>query len=133
MLPTLRSWWQDRNLRGIIRNSGYLFSSNGISAVLSALQGIFAARLLTPAGYGLVSGTVIVFATNINRLLSFRMSEVTVKYLEQYLAEGRKDKAGAAAKSIAMAEALTSVTAYLVLLALSPLAARYFGRGSRSQ
>lgn len=128
MLPTLRSWWQDRHLRGIIRSSGYLFSSNGISAVLSALQGIFAARLLTPAGYGLVSGTVIVFATNINRLLSFRMSEVTVKYLEQYLAEGRKDKAGAAAKSIAMAEALTSVAAYLVLLALSPLAARYFAK-----
>ncbi len=128
MFPDLRSWWQDRHLRGIIRSSGYLFSSNGISALLSALQGIFAARLLTPAGYGLVSGTVIVFATNINRLLSFRMSEVTVKYLEGYLAEGRKDKAGAAAKSIAIAEALTSVTAYLVLLALSPLAARFFAK-----
>jgi O-antigen/teichoic acid export membrane protein len=128
MIPNLRSWWQDRHLRGIIRNSGYLFSSNGISAVLSALQGIFAARLLTPAGYGLLSGTVIVFATNINRLLSFRMSEVTVRYLEEYMAEGRKDKAGAAAKSIAMAEALTSLVAYLVLLALSPLAARYFAK-----
>ena len=128
MLPILRSWWQDRHLRGVIRSSSYLFSSNGISAVLSAFQGIFAARLLTPAGYGLVSGTVIVFVTNINRLLSFRMSEVTVKYMEQYLAEGRKDKAGAAARSIATAEALTSVAAYLVLLAFSPLAARFFAK-----
>ena len=128
MLSILRSWWQDRHLRGIIRSSSYLFSSNGISAVLSALQGIYAARLLTPAGYGLVSGTVIVFVSNINRLLSFRMSEVTVKYLQQYLAEGRKDKAGAAAKTIGITEALTSVAAYLVLLALSPLAARFFAK-----
>jgi O-antigen/teichoic acid export membrane protein len=56
------------------------------------------------------------------------MSEVTVKYLEQYLGEGRKDKAGAAAKTIAITEALTSLAAYLVLLALSPLAARFFAK-----
>jgi hypothetical protein len=41
---------------------------------------MFAVRLLGADGYGLVSGTVIVFASNINRLLSFRMNEVVVNF-----------------------------------------------------
>lgn len=132
MLDTFRSWWQDRLLRGVIRNSSYLFSSNTISAGLSALQGIFVARLLGAGGYGLVSGTIIVFASNINRLLSFRMSEVVVKYLSQYLAENRRDRAGAFIKGIALIEALTSVMAYLVLVLVAPVAARYLAKDEKT-
>ena len=132
MLDTLRSWWQDRLLRGVIRNSSYLFSSNTISAGLSALQGIFVARLLGAGGYGLVSGTIIVFASNINRFLSFRMSEVVVKYLGQYLAENRRDRAGAFIKGIAIIEALTSVVAYLVLVLVAPIAARYLAKDEKT-
>jgi O-antigen/teichoic acid export membrane protein/glycosyltransferase involved in cell wall biosynthesis len=128
MFRTLRSWGQDRRLRGILKNSGYLFSSNTLSAFLSALQGVLAARLLGPENYGLVSGTVIVLVSNINRLLSFRMNEAVVKYLGEALAEEKKDRAGAVVKGAALLEGLTSLLAYLILLLLAPLAARFIAK-----
>jgi O-antigen/teichoic acid export membrane protein/glycosyltransferase involved in cell wall biosynthesis len=125
---TLRSWRQDRLLRGILKNSGYLFSSNSVAVILTFFQGILTARLLGEYNYGLLIGIVIVFVTNVNRLLSFRMSEVVVKYLGQALLEGKKERAAAVVKGLGMVEALTSVAAYLVLLLLTPLAARYFAK-----
>ncbi len=132
MLPFLRSWRQDRLLRGVIQNSSYLFSSSTISAILSAGQSILIARLLGPVDYGIVTGVVIVVATNVNRLLSFRMSEVVVKYWHQYLAEGRKDRAAAMVKAAGLTEAVTSILAYLVLILLAPLAARYLAKDTNT-
>src|SRR4030095_10282755 len=67
-------------LQRVVRNSSYLFSSSAVSAVLSAVQMIFVVRLLDPDGYGLATGIIMVFASNVNRFLSFRMSEVVVRY-----------------------------------------------------
>jgi O-antigen/teichoic acid export membrane protein len=146
MLNTLRSWWQDKLLRGVLKNSGYLFSSNTLSAALSMLNTIFATRLLGVGGLGLVA-IVQTFASNINRLLSFRMSEVVVKYLGEALAIGegnnsgdksapRRDiqgitnnpQAAATVKGIGLVEAATSILAYLVLLLLTSWAARFLAR-----
>src|SRR5512139_565685 len=140
MLTKLRSWWQDNLLRGVLKNSSYLFSSNALSAALSMLNSIFATRLLGVDGLGLVT-TVQTFVSNINRLLSFRMSEVVVKYLGQALAGEVNDKAepnqpvrlavplpvtnlqaAALVKGIGLVEAATSLVAYLVLLLLAPWA-----------
>ena len=71
---------EDPLLQRVLRNSSYLFSSNMISAALGVLQGIFVLRLLGGSGYGLLT-IVMDFASNTNRLLSFRMSEVVVKYM----------------------------------------------------
>ncbi len=128
LIGLLHSWRQDRLLRQVLKNSAYLFSSGGIAAALGMLQGIFAVRLLGADGYGLVSGTVIVFASNIHRLFSFRMSEMVVRYLRQALADGNKAQAAAVVQIAAAIEALTSLLAYLVLLGLAPLAARYFAK-----
>lgn len=124
----LQSWWQDGLLRGVLKNSSYLFSSNTIAAGLSFLQGIFATRLLGIDGYGLVSATIIVFVSNIHSLLSFRMSETVVRFTASALKEGRKDQAAALVKTAGLLEASTSVLAYLVLLLLAPLAGRYLGK-----
>src|SRR4030043_2478131 len=93
MLNTLRAWWQDKLLRGVLKNTSYLFSGNSISAALGMLNSIFATRLLGVDGLGLVA-IVQTFASNINRLLSFRMSEVVVKYLGQALAGDEGDSSG---------------------------------------
>ncbi len=85
MLKTIRSWWQDKLLRGVLKNTSYLFSSNSLSAALGMVNSIFVVRLLGVDGLGLVT-TVQTFVSNINRFLSFRMSEVVVKYLGQALA-----------------------------------------------
>ena len=122
------SWRADSILRRVVRNSGYLFSSTTISAVLSFVQGIFAVRLLGINGYGLAVGTIMLFASNVNRLLSFRMSEVMVKYLAEALTKEKYERAAAIVKGIGLVEGFTSVAAYLILLALTPWAARTFAK-----
>ncbi len=122
--PALREWTQDRLLRRVVRNTGYLFSSNTISMVLTSFQGILAALLLGPADYGML-GIITMFASTVNRLLSFRMGELVVKYAGQYLALERKDQAAAVIKAAGLTEAVTSVVAYALLVLLAPLAAIY--------
>ncbi|HSB66257.1 MAG TPA: lipopolysaccharide biosynthesis protein [Anaerolineales bacterium] len=130
----------------MLKNSSYLFGSNSISAVLSMVSTIFATRLLGIGGLGLVA-IVQTFASNINRLLSFRMSEVVVKYLGQALASESKDAAEAMAekistrksnpinlqaaaivKGIGLIEVCTSTAAYLVLVLLATWAARLIAK-----
>ena len=106
-------------IRRVLRNSGYLFSGNAVSAMLGLVQGILMFRLLGVEQFGL-SASIMLFATNVNRFLSFRMSEVVTKYMGDALAQENKDRAAALAKWIGLAEALTSILAYLVLFVLAP-------------
>jgi O-antigen/teichoic acid export membrane protein len=137
MLTTLRSWWQDKLLKGVLKNTSYLFSSNALAAALGMLNSIFATRLLGVDGLGLLA-TIQTFTSNINRLLSFRMSEVVVKYLGQALADEPEEgaqpqesdhtpttshlRAAAIVKGIGLVEAATSILAYLILVMLTPWA-----------
>lgn len=118
----------DPLLQRVVRNSSYLFSSNAVSAVLSAVQMIFVVRLLDPDGYGLATGIIMVFTSNVNRFLSFRMSEVVVRYVGEALTNEKKDTAAAFIKGIGITEAITSILAYLVLIALSPWAASHLAK-----
>lgn len=120
----MERWKTDQMLRTVLRNTGYLFSAGTISAALTPIQGILAVLLLGAEGYGIL-GMVTSFASNINRLLSFRMGELVIKYVGLYLSEGRKDKAAAVLKLAGITEALTSVIAYLLLVFLAPYAARW--------
>jgi len=124
------SWTQDTLLKRVLKNSGYLFSSTSISAALGFAQGILVVRLIGIENYGLLAGTVFVFATNVNRLLSFRMSEVAVKYLGEALAQNDKPRAAALVKRMGWIEIGTSILAYLVLFFLSPWAAQTFAKDS---
>ncbi len=118
---------QDALFQRVVRNSSYLFSSNTVSAALSVVQGIFVVWLLGDSGYGLLA-IITDFASNTNRLLSFRMSEVVVKYMGEALAQENKERAAALVKGIGLTEALTSVLAYLVLLTLSAWGAQTFAK-----
>ena len=148
MLNKFRSWWQDKLLRGVLKNTSYLFSANTISAALGMVNSVFATRLLGVDGLGLVA-IVQTFTSNINRLLSFRMSEVVVKYLGQALTVDQRDntdhlhvsettslnttnnqQAAAIVKGIGLIEAATSILAYLVLLLLASWAARVLVKDS---
>ena len=126
----LARWREDPLLKRVVRNSSYLFSSSAISAVLSVIQSIIVLRLLDPAEYGLATGIIMLFATSVNQLLSFRMSEVVVKYAGEAFAHENKERAAALIKGIGITEAITSVAAYLVLIALAPWAAHVFAQDS---
>jgi O-antigen/teichoic acid export membrane protein len=123
----LESWKQDRILRLVLKNTSYMFSATGLSLAMNMLQSIFAARLLGAAGIGLV-GVITTYAATVNRLFSFRMSEVVVKYMGGYLVEGEKERAGAVVRLAMLAEAITSVLAFICLLLLSPLAAHFLAK-----
>jgi O-antigen/teichoic acid export membrane protein len=113
----------DSLLQRVVRNSGYLFSSNAIAAALGVIQGVLVVWLLGDSGYGLLV-VIMDFASNVNRLLSFRMSEVVVKYMREALAQKDVRRAAAIVKGIGLLEAAMSILAYLVLLALAAWGAR---------
>src|SRR5215207_3023126 len=94
----------DPLLQRVVRNSSYLFSSNSVSALLNVVQGILVVRLLGDSSYGLLA-IIMDFASNTNRLLSFRMSEVVVKYMSDALAQENKERAAAIVKGIGFTEA----------------------------
>jgi O-antigen/teichoic acid export membrane protein len=127
-------WREDSILRRVVKNSGHLLSGNAVSAGLGFLQGILVLRLIGVTQLGLVV-IVTTFATNINRLLSFRMNEVVVQRLGAALPRlgpgsgeqpGQRTAAAASVKAAMLTEALTSVLAFLILVALIPWAIDHF-------
>lgn len=114
------SWSKDRLLGRIVKNSGLLFTSNAISAILSILT----ANLLGVEKFGAL-GIVITFVSSINRLLSFRMGDVVVRYLGEFITNHEMEKAGAVIKAAGLMEAATSITAYIVLALAAPFGAKY--------
>ncbi len=123
-LTTLR---HDPLLGKVVRSSVRLFSSNSLSLALSMAQGILAARLLGPAGYGLL-GIVMGYASTINGLLSFRMSELVVRYGGEYLERNDRQQAAAVVKAASLVEGAVSVIAFLAVFASAGLAARYLAK-----
>jgi O-antigen/teichoic acid export membrane protein len=120
------TWRSDPTLRRIVQNSGRLLSGNAVSAGLGLIQGILIARLLgTDLG---LTTTVMLFVTDINRLLSFRMNEVVVQRLGAALVSGQKAEGAAAVKAAMLTEAGTSILAFLALIALTPWAAVTFAK-----
>jgi O-antigen/teichoic acid export membrane protein len=122
----LSSMWNtlknDKLLQKVIRNAGYLLSSNVLRMGLSIVQSIFAGRLLGVAGFGVI-GTITVFATTLNKIFSFRMNELVVKYFGEAVACEEKDKAAAIVKAAGVGEITSAVLSFFVLVLFAPLAA----------
>jgi O-antigen/teichoic acid export membrane protein len=127
MLSFLRSWRQDRVLRGVVRSSSYLFSSNTIMAALSMLQGILVVRLVGMEGLGLVT-TITVFISNVHRLMSFRMNEVVVQNLGEAIEQKNAARASTIVRWAMTVEAVAGILAFLVLIVFAPWAARLLAK-----
>lgn len=114
-------------IRRVVKNSGYLFSATGVSAVLSMVQSILVARLLGVTDFGIL-GTIILFTSVVNKFASFRMSELVVKYVGQYTVEGDERRAAAVFKSAGIIETITSMFAFGLIWLLAPLGARFIAQ-----
>jgi O-antigen/teichoic acid export membrane protein len=112
----------DKLLQKVIRNAGYLLSSNVLRMGLSIVQSVLAGRLLGVAGFGVI-GTITVFATTLNKIFSFRMNELVVKYFGEATAHNEKDKAAAIVKAAGIGEIISAVLSFLILVLFAPLAA----------
>lgn len=115
----------DPLLSRVLRSSAHLFTSNTISLGLNVLMTALVFRLLDAAGSGLIA-LVTGYASTINSLLSFRMSELVVRYGGEHLEKGEKEKAAALIKAAGLTEAAVSVLAFLVVLISSAWASRIF-------
>jgi O-antigen/teichoic acid export membrane protein len=113
----------------IIRSSGSLLSNNTIALGLSVLQGIMATRLLGPAGFGLI-GVVMAFASTVNSIFSFRMSELVVRYGGEYLNKDDKQNASALIRLASYTEAFVSLLAFLIVLLTASFAENYLAKTS---
>lgn len=112
----------DKLLQKVIRNSGYLLSSNVLGMGLSVVQSILAGRLLGVAGFGVI-GTITAFASTLNRLFSFRMNELVVKYFGEAATREEDERAMAVVKAAALGESLSALFSFVVILLLAPYAA----------
>jgi O-antigen/teichoic acid export membrane protein len=126
-MSLLSKFTNDLLFTKIIRSSGSLLSNNTIALGLSVIQGIMATRLLGPAGYGLI-GVVMAFASTINSIFSFRMSELVVRYGGEYLNKDEKSNASALIKLAGFTEAFVSLIAFLVVIITASLAENYFAK-----
>ena len=118
---------RDDLLGKVIRNSAHLFSNNSISLLLGVFQGVLAARLLGSAGYGLI-GIIMGYASTVNGLLSFRMSELVVRYGGEYLEKDEKQKAAALIKVAGLGEAVVSAAAFVFVVLTATLASRFIAK-----
>src|SRR5512143_1672796 len=123
---------QDDLLSRVLLNSAHLFSSNSISLVLSFIQGILAARLLGLGDYGLIV-IIMAYASTVNGLFSFRMSELVVRYAGEYLETTQKEKAAAVIKVAAIAETVVSVLAFVAVAATAGIATRLITKAPGSE
>jgi O-antigen/teichoic acid export membrane protein len=119
--------FQNELTRRVVKNSGYLFSATGLSAGLSMLQGILVARLLGVENYGIL-GAIIMFTSLVNKLVSFRMGELVIKFVAQYSEAGDQKRAATLFKTAALVEMGASILAFVLICALSPLAARFLAK-----
>jgi O-antigen/teichoic acid export membrane protein len=88
------------------------------------VQSILAARLLGVELFGLL-GVITVFASVVNQLTSFRMGEWVINFVGEFSADGRPRHAAAAFKAGAIAEMTSSILAYILIVILAPLGARF--------
>lgn len=126
-MPLLSKFKNDPLFTKVMRSSGSLFSNNTIALGLSVVQGIMATRLLGPTGFGLI-GVVMAFASTVNSVFSFRMSELVVRYGGEYLNKGEKEKASALIKAASLTEATVSLLAFLIVIFTAHLAETYLAK-----
>ena len=120
-------WREDATLRRVIKNSSYLFSSSTLSIGFNLAASVFSTRTLDVFGYGVLAA-VTTFAAVADKLLSFRIGELVIKYAGQALANGEKERAAAVFKTAALTELGVSLLSYLLIVLTAPLAALYFAK-----
>ena len=126
LFPNWNTFKNDKLLQKIVKNTGYLLSSNVASMGLSMLQSILAGRLLGVAGFGVIA-TITAFASMLNRLFSFRMNELVVKYFGEATLQKNPERAAAVVKAAALGETISAVLSFVLSFYLAPFAAVKIG------
>ncbi len=123
----IAAWREDPLLRRVVKNSGYLFSGSTLGIFLSIATSVLSSRALGVHFFGILAA-VTTFAALADKLLSFRIGELVVKYAGEALASKQTQKAAAVFKVATLTEVTVSFLSYAIIYALAPMAARYFAK-----
>jgi O-antigen/teichoic acid export membrane protein len=128
----LQNLFESEFVKRIIRNSSYLVSATVIAAGMGMLQGAFQARTfgnlsnqIGLAGLGLLAA-IAGFTNVLNRLTSFRIDELVIRYVRLYQERGETQKAAAVYKLAAILESLGAILAFILIVWLAPLGVSLF-------
>ena len=114
-------------IRRVLKNSAYLFSASGIAIGLNFFQNLLVANMLGPFWFG-VLGAVVKFTSVINKMLSFRMNELVVKYIGEFQEQEDYARAAALFKVAAGVEFVSSALSFGAIALLAPLGAQYLAK-----
>lgn len=114
-------------IRRVVKNSAYLFSASGIVVVLGFFQNLLVTNLLGVALFGILGG-IVKFTSVVNKLASFRINELVVKYVGHYHETNDLPRAAAIFRFSVLVEILSSLLSYGLILLLAPLGARYLAK-----
>ncbi len=112
-------------IRRILLNTSYLFSATGLSSGMSFVQSILAGRLLGPASFGTL-GALTAFTSTMNKLASFRMQELVIRYVGHYQENDETQRAAAVFKVAGFLEVIGSLVAFGLIWFLAPVGSRIF-------
>ncbi len=114
-------------IRRIVENSSYLLSATGVTMMIGLVQGALVFRLIGAQWFGLIKA-INRFTSTANRITSFRINEMVVTYVRLFKEQGEDAKAAAVYKLAVILESLGAVAAFLLIWALAPWGAGFFGQ-----
>ncbi len=114
-------------IRRVLKNAAYLFSASGISVVVGFFQNLLVTNLLGVALFGILGG-VVKFTSVLNKLGSFRMNELVIRYVGDSLERGDVSRAAAVFKFAALVEAGSSLFSFGLILLMAPIGARFLAK-----
>lgn len=112
-------------IRRILRNSSYLVSATVFSAAMGMIQNVFRFRVVGVAGTGLIAA-METFTNVLNRLTSFRIDEMVVRYVRLYEERKEHQKAAAVFKMASLLEMCGALAAFFLIAVLAPWGVRQF-------
>jgi O-antigen/teichoic acid export membrane protein len=116
----------DSPLRQLLRNSGWLFTSDATVLAADLLVTVLVARALGAADFGRL-GLVWTVVGTVNLLVDVRAWEATTRYLSEFTARDRPGLALATLKLVVLVEAAVAVAGFALAWATSGPVAAWLG------
>lgn len=113
---------QDAVLSTVVLHSGLLQGADIIALAASVIQGILVARYLGPESYGILI-MITVYTNTIHKLIDTRIWETVIRFVIQFRQSGEYQKAKAVVKLCYGINAMTSLTAFIIVFFTASLAA----------
>lgn len=115
----------EARVKRLLQNATWLFSGNALASLCGFGQAVVLGRALGVDTYGLLA-VIMAFVTTVNQVVDIRMWESVTKFVGDFHERGDHGRARATVKLAYLIDAGTGIVAFLLVLALAPLAVHRF-------